>query len=35
MYRQFGFQPVTGERAGSFATLGEDCELAFRLDLVE
>ena len=27
MYRQFGFEPVTGERAGSFATLGEDCNI--------
>ena len=34
LYTSFGFRPVSGDDAGAFATLGQDCEQAFRLDLV-
>ena len=33
LYTSLGFRPVTGDDAGAFATLGQDCEQAFRLDL--
>lgn len=33
LYTRLGFRAVTGSEAGSFATLGDDCEQAFRLDL--
>lgn len=33
LYTSFGFRPVAGDDAGAFATLGDDCEQAFRLDL--
>jgi GNAT superfamily N-acetyltransferase len=33
LYRRFGFTPVQGAAAGSFATLSEECDLAYRLDL--
>ena len=33
LYTRLGFRPVSGEDAGAFANLGDDCELAFRLDL--
>lgn len=34
LYTSLGFRPVSGDDAGAFATLGQDCEQAFRLDLV-
>jgi putative acetyltransferase len=34
LYTRLGFRPVSGDDAGAFATLGEDCEQAFRLDLL-
>jgi GNAT superfamily N-acetyltransferase len=33
LYTRLGFRPVTGDDAGTFANLGEDCEQAFRLPL--
>jgi GNAT superfamily N-acetyltransferase len=33
LYTRFGFVPVQGARAGSFATLSDQCDLAYRLDL--
>jgi hypothetical protein len=33
LYLRFGFVPVHGEAAGSFATLTEQCDRAYRLDL--
>jgi putative acetyltransferase len=33
LYRRLGFVPVTGAAAGSFATLTDQCDLAYRLDL--
>jgi hypothetical protein len=33
LYRRFGFVPVCGANAGSFATLSEQCDVAYRLDL--
>ena len=33
LYTRLGFRPVSGEEAGAFANLGDDCEQAFRLDL--
>jgi len=33
LYTRPGFRPVTGANAAAFATLGDDCERAFRLDL--
>jgi putative acetyltransferase len=34
LYTRLGFRPVTGADAAAFAKLGDDCEQAFRLDLV-
>jgi GNAT superfamily N-acetyltransferase len=33
LYIRFGFVPVRGEEAASFATLSDQCDLAYRLDL--
>jgi GNAT superfamily N-acetyltransferase len=33
LYTRFGFVPVKGEAAVSFACLSEQCDLAYRLDL--
>ena len=33
LYRRFGFVPVRGADAGAFATLSEQCDVAYRLDL--
>jgi putative acetyltransferase len=33
LYRRLGFAPVTGPAAGSFATLTDQCDLAYRLEL--
>jgi putative acetyltransferase len=33
LYRRLGFVPVQGEAAASFATLTDQCDLAYRLDL--
>lgn len=33
LYRRLGFVPVSGPAAGSFATLTDQCDLAYRLDL--
>jgi putative acetyltransferase len=33
LYRRLGFVPVTGAAAGSFATLTDQCDLAYRLEL--
>jgi putative acetyltransferase len=33
LYERLGFRRVSGDDAGSFATLSDDCEQAFRLDL--
>ena len=35
LYTKAGFVPVTGEAAGSFATLSEECDVAYRLELGE
>ena len=35
LYRRFGFVPVCGADAGAFATLSEQCDVAYRLDLEE
>ena len=34
LYTRFGFRPVHGSDAASFATLSDECDLAYRLDLV-
>ena len=33
LYTRFGFVPVRGAAAASFATLSDQCDLAYRLDL--
>jgi hypothetical protein len=33
LYTRFGFVPVRGADAGSFATLTEPCDTAYRLEL--
>jgi putative acetyltransferase len=33
LYASFGFRPVHGSEAASFAMLSEQCDLAYRLDL--
>jgi ribosomal protein S18 acetylase RimI-like enzyme len=33
LYTSLGFRRVSGDDAGAFSTLGQDCEQAFRLDL--
>jgi GNAT superfamily N-acetyltransferase len=33
LYTRFGFVPVQGAQAASFATLSDQCDLAYRLDL--
>lgn len=33
LYTRFGFVPVRGAQAASFATLSDQCDLAYRLDL--
>ena len=33
LYTRFGFVPVRGADAASFATLSDQCDLAYRLDL--
>jgi putative acetyltransferase len=33
LYRRLGFVPVQGAAAGSFATLTDQCDLAYRLEL--
>lgn len=33
LYRRLGFVPVEGEAAASFATLADQCDLAYRLEL--
>jgi len=33
LYRRMGFQPVCGAAAGAFATLTDQCDAAFRLEL--
>jgi len=33
LYTRYGFRPVRGRDAGSFARLSEECDLAYRLDL--
>jgi GNAT superfamily N-acetyltransferase len=33
LYTRLGFAPVRGAAAGSFATLSEQCDLAYRLEL--
>jgi len=33
LYRRLGFVPVQGAAAASFATLADQCDLAYRLDL--
>jgi GNAT superfamily N-acetyltransferase len=33
LYTRLGFRPVAGADAAAFATLGDDCEQAFRFDL--
>lgn len=33
LYTRFGFVPVQGAQAGSFATLSDQCDIAYRLDL--
>jgi hypothetical protein len=33
VYTRLGFVPVEGAAAASFATLSEECDLAYRLEL--
>lgn len=33
LYRRLGFVPVEGAAAASFATLADQCDLAYRLEL--
>jgi putative acetyltransferase len=33
LYRKLGFAPVQGDEAASFATLSDECDLAYRLEL--
>lgn len=33
LYRRMGFQPVSGADAGAFATLADQCDAAYRLEL--
>jgi hypothetical protein len=35
LYLRFGFVPVQGPAAGPFATLTEQCDRAYRLELTE
>lgn len=34
LYARFGFAPVRGAAAASFATLSEQCDLAYRFDII-